>query len=290
MTKVLITGANSFIGINIRKFSHFRDVEEMSLIDRFIEEINFSEYDIVIHLAAIVHRSKNIPEKEYFSVNRDLPIRVANQAKSAGVKQFIFLSTSKVYGKFINSSDPWNEDSECFPDDAYGKSKYEAEINLRKLDDNNFTVSIVRTPVVYGYGNKANMLKLMKLVKILPVLPFNNIQNKRNYTYVENIVAFIDRIIELRVSGTFIAMDDTALSTTDLVKYLSKYLGKKTILFSLPKFIISLGTVIMPGFFDRLYGSSVLDNSVTKKILAFKPPFSTEEGIKKMIDINKYPE
>ena len=82
-------------------------------------------------------------------------------------------------------------------------------------------------------------------------------------------------------------MDDNALSTTDLVKYLAKYLGKKTVLFSLPKFIISTGTAIMPGFFDRLYGSIVLDNSVTKHILAFKPPFSTEDGIKKMIDIDK---
>lgn len=287
MTKVVITGASSFIGTNFRKFSQFKNVDEVSLVNRNIEELSFAENDVVIHLAAIVHQSRKIPEKEYFSVNRDLPLLVANQAKREGVKQFIFLSTSKVYGKFYTGSDPWNEDSECFPEDAYGKSKYEAEINLRKLNDTNFTVSIIRTPVVYGYGNKANMLKILKLIKFLPVLPFNKIHNKRNYTYIENIVAFIDRIIELRISGTFIAMDDTAISTTDLVKYLSKQLGKKTFLFSLPKFIIRLGTLILPGFFDRLYGSVVLDNSVTKNILAFKPPFSTEEGIKKMIDIYK---
>ena len=105
----------------------------------------------------------------------------------------------KVYGKFVQGSDPWNEDSYCHPEDAYGKSKYEAELALRKLEDLGFTVSIVRTPIVYGPGVKANMLRLIRLIEKVPVLPFKNVNNSRCYTYSGNLIGYIDRIIEIKV-------------------------------------------------------------------------------------------
>ena len=283
MAKVLITGANSFIGSNFRKYSHYNDVDEISLRENRPENIDFSRYDVVLHLAAIVHQSKKIPESEYFKVNRDLCLQVAEYAKKAGIKQFVFLSTCKVYGDFVSGSELWNENSECFPDDAYSRSKYEAEIGLKKIEDDNFTVSIIRTPLVYGEGVKANMISLVKLVDPFPILPLRKIKNKKNFTYSENIVGFIDRIIEKRASGIFIAKDENAISTSELIIILSKYLGKKTVLFKLPDILIKIGTFFIPRIFDRLYGSQEFDNSKTKMELNYKPPFSTEEGIKKMI-------
>ncbi len=283
MAQILITGAQSFIGTNYREFSKFKNIDEISLIDIRPEDINFSKYDVVLHLAAIVHQSKNIPQQEYFYINRDLCINVAKQAKIAGVKQFIFLSTIKVYGKFISGSDPWNENSNCIPGDSYSESKYEAEIALRNLENKNFIVSIIRTPVVYGPGVKANMLKLIRLVENIPILPFGKINNNRHYTYIENLIGFIDRTIELSASGIFIAMDDNGLSTTEIVSYLSKYLNRKIFLFRLPDIFLRLAFTIKLKAFDRLYGSFYLDNSKTKELLNYKPHFSNEDGLRKWI-------
>jgi nucleoside-diphosphate-sugar epimerase len=284
MPKVLITGAHSFVGSSFLKFTQFKNTVEVSLREYNPEDIDFNKSDVVLHLAAIVHQSKEIPEDEYLKINRDLCLHVAEHAKRAGVKQFIFLSTCKVYGDFISDLDLRDEDSKCYPNDSYGKSKYEAEIGLRKLEDSKFTVSIIRTPLVYGEGVKANMLSIIRLVDSVPILPFKAINNKRNYTYSENLVGFIDRIIEKRASGIFIASDNDPISTTDLVRYLSVYLGRKVVLFKLPKVFFNIGMAILPRIFDRLFNSQEFDNTKTKAKLEYEPPFSTEEGIKRMIN------
>jgi len=281
--KILITGENSFVGRNFLDYSIFKDVSEISLIKHAPESIDFKMYDVVIHLVAIVHQKKTIPESQYFIINRDLCLNVAGLAKKAGVNQFIFLSTVKVYGKFISGSEPWNEQSLCSPEDAYGKSKYEAELALKKLEDDSFTVSIIRTPLVYGEYVRANMLSIMKLVKRTRILPFKNVNNRRNFTGAENLVSFIDRIIERRASGIFIAMDEKAISTSELVKMISENLGKKIILFKIPDFVVKVGMTVFPSIFDRLYGSFEMDNSRTLKVLGFKPPVPINEGIKKMV-------
>lgn len=283
MDKILITGSNSFIGKNFMRYSKFRDVDEISLLEHIPEEIDFNSTDIVIHLAAIVHQSNKTPDSEYFKINRDLCLKVAMYAKKAGVKQFIFLSTFKVYGKIIPNSGILNEHSPCFPTDAYGRSKYEAELKLKELEDKNFIISIIRTPLVYGDGVKANMLNLVKLVERFPVLPFGNVRNIRNYTYVENLVGYIDRIIEKKASGVFITMDEVPLSTTDLVKYISKYFEKKVYLFTIPAIILKICKIPFPGIINRLFGSFEFDNHNTLEVLDFRPQYSSEEGIKKMV-------
>ena len=281
---ILLTGTNSFIGNNFKIFSENRNIQEISLLNITPDLVDFSGIDVVIHLAAIVHVFKNIEPDEYYRINRDLTVTIARQAKSTGVRHFIFLSTIKVYGDFQSSSDPWNESSICNPTDHYGKSKYEAELELQKLADNDFVVSIVRTPVVYGSGVKGNILKLIQLVESSPILPLGKMENKRAYTYTENLVGFLDRIIKLKMPGTFIAMDDHPISTTCLVNYLSKYLGKKVFLFSLPKVIVKIGEAMLPALFARLYGSVILDNTATKDLLNYTPPYSTEMGIRNMIE------
>jgi nucleoside-diphosphate-sugar epimerase len=283
MTKILITGANSFVGTNFRRYSQYEDIEEISLHENRPEDIDFSRYDVILHLAAIVHQSKKIRESEYFNVNRDYCLRTAVFAKKAGIKQFVFLSTLKVYGEFVPGTEVLNENSKCVPDDAYGRSKYEAEIGLKNLEDNNFTVSIIRPPLIYGEEVKANMLRIIKLIETIPILPFGKVNNKRNFIYTENLVGFIDKIIEKKASGVFIAKDESSISTTELVNYLSKYLGRRVTLFKLPEIFIRISSFFIPGISERLYGSSEFDNNKTKKELNYKPPFSTEEGIRKMV-------
>jgi len=283
MKRIVIIGSNSFIGKNFIRYSKYKDIKEVSIIDKRPEDIDFSKTDIVIHLAAIVHQSKKTPESEYFKVNRDLCLKVAENAKKAGVKHFVFLSTFKVYGELIPSSVKINESSPCLPIDAYGRSKYEAELGLTLMEDRNFIISIIRTPLVYGIGVKANMLSLLNLVYKVPVLPFGKMTNNRCYTFVENLVAFIDRIIEIEASGIFIAMDQRPLSTTELVKYISKFFDKKTYLFKMPDIFIRLLVLVFPGIGNSLFGSFESDNQSTLNQLNFTPPYSSEVGVKKMV-------
>ena len=283
MPKILITGANSFIGTNFSKYSKYKDIEEISLLDIKPENIDFKSFDVVLHLAAIVHQSKKISEEEYMNVNRDLCLRVAENAKKSGVRQFVFLSTCKVYGETGSDDEVLNEDSICSPDDPYGRSKYEAETGLRKLIDDKFIVSIIRTPLVYGEGVKANMLSILRLVEKFPILPFRGINNRRNFTYIENLVGFIDAAIDKKANGTYIAMDEDSLSTTELVTFLSRYLDRKLKLFRLPGFLLKLVSFMTPSIFDRLFGSSEFDNTRTKEQLGFTPSFSSDEGIKRMV-------
>lgn len=283
MSRILITGTNSFVGTNIIRYSKYREIDEISLFDHKPEEIDFSKYDIVIHLVAIVHQKISIPEKEYMKINRDLCLDTAKNAKKGGVKQFIFLSSVKVYGKYIHGKGAWNEFSECHPDDSYGISKYEAEKGLRQLEDKNFRVSIVRTPLVYGDGVRANMLSIIKLIKTIRILPFKNIRNKRNFSCAQNLAAFIDRIIERNSSGTFIAMDKEAISTTELTEIISDTLKIKVILFKIPDPFIELAMILLPSVFERLYGSFEMDNSWTLEALDFEPPVTIKEGLRNMV-------
>ncbi len=287
MSKVFIIGKNSFVGINFEKFSKYHDVERISLINHRPDEISYHGYNVVLHVAAIVHQDKSIPDREYFRVNRDLCLEVAKNAKKAGVGQFVFMSTIKVYGDEGASREILNEISPCIPVDAYGKSKYEAELGLKELEDEHFKVAILRTPLVYGEGVKANMLKMIKLVERVPVLPFGKIRNRRSMTYVENLVGYLDKIIEKQASGVFIAKDEKPLSTTELVSYIAKGLSHNIKLISLPKPILYIIRKLFPGTTSRLFDSLEFDNTFTKKKLNFNPSYTAEEGISKMVKFYK---
>lgn len=281
--KIILTGASGFIGKNIiENFSEF-EIVPFSLRTKQISDIDFSNIDIVIHLAALVHQMKGAPEADYFKINSELTFNIASIAKNNGVKHFIFLSTVKVYGETTKEGFPWNEYSECKPTDPYGKSKLEAENRISALSDNNFQVSIIRTPLVYGKGVKGNVFSLMKLVEKINLLPLGGIENKRTMVYVKNLIALINRIIEKKQSGIFLAGDDTSMSTSKMVTIISSAMSKKIILFKIPKFILKLLVLITPNILERLYGSLELDCSFTNKKLNYKPPFSSEQGIKEMV-------
>lgn len=283
MYKILVIGKSSFIGNNFKINSNFKNVDLISIKEKKLEDINFVDYEIVIHLAAIVHQTSKIEEQEYFRVNKDLSVEVAKASKNAGIKQFIFLSTVKVYGGHNKEKIAFNEKTPCNPEDVYGRSKYEAEIGLRDLENKNFKVAILRTPLVYGEGVKANMLKMMKMVEKLSFLPFDKINNRRSITYVGNLVGYMDQIIKNQKSGTFIAQDENPVSTTELVKLIAGGFSKRIKLKKIPKLILRAGSIIFPNIVTKLFESLEFDNTFTKDQLNYHPTYTTKEGIERMV-------
>lgn len=280
--RILITGEKGFVGSYFLNHSKF-NMCSISLRTNPIEKIDFTKFDVVIHLAAMVHQMKDVPDSEYFNINRDLTINVATQAKLAGVKHFIFFSTIKVYGESTEGNNVITEDSICDPKDAYGKSKLEAEKLLSKLDTENFTVSIIRIPLVYGPNVKGNLRSLVKLVNKLPILPFGNINNKRNLVFIGNLLKYVEQIVILKKGGIFLICDLNPISTSDLIQQIAKILGKKRLLLPIPKFLQYILLRVHPKLGIRLFGNLHLDNSQTRKKLGIKDTFSLEHGIKEMV-------
>ena len=239
-----------------------------------------NDIDVVFHLSALVHQMGGASKEEYEKVNVTQTLELARKAKDSGVRQFIFMSTVKVYGEETELK--YTEDSTCNPEDEYGKSKLKAEIELKKLEDENFKVSIVRTPIVYGYGAKANIKSLVNLVNKVPILPFGKIENKRSMVYIGNLCHLVDETITQKKSGIFLASDDEPLSTTRLIELIAKNLDKKIYLVKIP-FFESLLKLVKPSFHKRLYRSLEVDNTITKEKLNLKNPYSVEDGIRLMI-------
>lgn len=196
------------------------------------------------------------------------------------MKQFVFMSTVKVYGEETESV--YTEKSICNPEDEYGKSKLKAEKLLLEVESENFRVSIIRTPIIYGYGVKANIKNLINLVNKISVLPFGKIVNKRSMVYIGNLCHLVDEVIIQQKAGIFLASDDEPLSTSRLIELIAKNLDKKIYLIKLP-FFESLLKLVKPSFHKRLYGSLEVDNSITKEKLNLKNPYGVEEGIGMMI-------
>lgn len=280
---ILITGSSGFIGKHFIKNASEFTIREIDLLTQKPDKVDFSNIDSVLHLAAMVHQMRGGSEEQYFRVNRDLAFKVAKQAKTQGVKQFVLMSTAKVYGESTTNSDPWDEKSLCLPMDAYSKSKLEGERLILGLEDKDFRVAIIRSPLVYGEGVKANMLNLIKLIDLLPIIPLGGIKNNRSLIYVGNLVALIKHIIQKQATGIFIAGDQEPLSTSQLIILIAKSLNKRIKLIKAPNFIIKGVKYIKPSVIDRLYESLELDNRNTNKILQFTPPFSTEQGIREMV-------
>ena len=280
--KLLLTGSSGFIGSYFkRNYSDRYDIETFSFQKDDLDSLDLSQIDTVIHLSALVHQMGGAAKEEYQRVNVDNTLALAQKAKQSGVKQFIFMSSVKVYGEETDAH--YTEMTKCEPQDDYGKSKLEAEKQLLALEDDGFVISILRTPIVYGKGVKANILNLVKLVDKVPVLPFGGIKNRRSMVYIGNLCDMIDRLCENKTSGTFLAGDDQPVSTTGLIEIIAKVRGRKVVLLNIPLFP-QLLKAVKPSFYKRLYESLEINNSQTKKVLGFENRVSTEEGIKLMLN------
>lgn len=279
--KILLTGSNGFIGSYfISKYTDKYKIKTFSFLKDDFTTFDCNDTDVVIHLSALVHQMGGATLEEYEKVNVTQTLKLARKAKENGVKHFIFMSTVKVYGEETTSK--YTENSICRPEDEYGKSKFIAEIELKKVEDKNFKVSIIRTPIVYGYGIKANIKSLVNLTNKVPLLPFGKIDNIRSMVYIGNLCHLIDELIIQNKAGIFLASDDKPLSTSRFIELIAKNLNKNTYLIKIP-FFETLLKSLKPSFHKRLYGSLEVDNTITKEQLNLKNPYSVEDGISYMI-------
>ena len=247
--------------------------------------------DCIIHCAAYVHQIKNcekINNLNYKKKNLDFTRDLAQQAAAFGVKRFIFLSSIKVNGEQTIDSSCFKYNDISKPEDAYARSKYDAEQALLEISKKTkLEVVIIRPPLVYGEGVKANFLRLLDLVHKEVSLPFFNINNSRSFIGLDNLVDLIIHCIDHpKATGkTFLVSDGEDISTPDLIRKLSKIMGKSTRLFSFPISIIKLMSYLIgkTSEVNRLIGSLRVDSSHTRKILEWNPPFSLEEGLKKTV-------
>ncbi len=281
MKRILLNGCNGYLGSSfINQYKDKYEFEKFSLLNQKLEDINFYRIDIVLHCAALVHQKIEHPYEKYYDINVEYPVKLAKLAKQNGVKQFVFISTIAVYGE---EKEKLNENTTYKPITSYGKSKLEAEKQLVELNDDNFIVSIIRPPMIYGKNAPGNIDSLVKLVKKLPIIPLGKIENKRTFVSIQNLSYIIDEIINQKQNGTFLVSDDEAISTSRLIELISKNLDKKIYLVKIA-FFESLLKILKPSFHKRLYGSLEVDNSITKEKLNLKNPYSVEDGIKLMIN------
>jgi nucleoside-diphosphate-sugar epimerase len=278
---LLITGSNGFVGnYFITKYKNKYDIKTFSFLKNDMNTLDCNSVDVIFHLSALVHQMGGASASEYERINVTQTLELAKRAKGSAVKHFIFMSTVKVYGEETNSK--YTENSICNPEDDYGKSKLKAEHELQKLEDENFKISIIRTPIVYGYGVKANIKNLVNLINKVSILPLGKIKNKRSMVYIGNLCYLVDEVITQQKAGIFLASDDEPLSTSKLIELIAKNLDKKIYLIKIP-FFDSLLKIIKPSFHKRLYGSLEVDNTITKEKLNLKNPYCVEKGIQLMI-------
>lgn len=281
MKKILITGANSYIGISfenyMKKWNKQYAIDTLDMVDEKWREKDFSNYDVVYHVAGIAHQKETLANKDkYYKVNRDLAIETAKKAKIDGVKQFIFLSSMSVYGM---DTGVITKKTKPNPKTHYGKSKLEAENGISCLNDENFKVCILRPPMVYGPGCKGNFQLILKIVEKSPIFPLSN--NERSLLYIDNLSSFVKLAIDSQVDGLFFPDNRERVKIKDIVRiaadvyekkiYFSYLLGMCVYILRLfvPKAKKAFGSLIYMDMDCHMYSYCTIENieSLRKSVL-----------------------
>jgi len=300
---ILLTGASGFLGakmlealpknnvkVVVREYSPLFRPYQTYEYDFSTDTLPLSVFDnvnTVIHSAARVHiMDDNVAEPlaEFRSVNTAGTLNLAKQASDSGVKRFIFISSIKVNGESTTNRNCFTEKDIKNPLDPYGVSKAEAEDGLQTLGkETGMEIVIIRPPLVYGPGVKANFAMMLKLISFGIPLPFGSIvDNRRSMVYVGNLVDLIVKCISHpnAANQTFLVSDDDDLSTARMIKELSNAMGRKN--WSLPvspKLFEIAGEITGKSeVVGRLCGSLKVDITKTKKLLNWTPPFTVQEG------------
>lgn len=307
-TQVLITGANGFVGsaLCMQATTHnlivkgaVRSAQSLPANTKavLIEAIDSSTdwhnalqgVDVVVHLAARVHVMNDLsadPLTEFRKTNVDGTLNLAKQAALAGVQRFVFISSIKVNGESTALGQPFHADDEPKPMDAYGISKREAEDALRQLAiDTDMEIVIIRPPLVYGAGVKANFRSMMRwLDKGIP-LPLGAIHNQRSLVALDNLVDLIITCIThpAAANQTFLVSDGEDLSTSELLRRMANALGKSATLLPFPVSLLQMTATLLGkrAVAQRLCGSLQLDISKTQQLLHWTPPVSVTEALQK---------
>lgn len=266
MKRVLVIGANSYIGKKFYEFANSLSknlihVDLVSAANGSWEKVDFSLYDSVLHLSAIVHKhEKKSMEKLYEKVNYSLPVEVAFKAKKCHVKQFIFMSTAAVYGSKVKVI---TKDTIPQPDTLYGKSKYEAEQKIIDMSSDEFKVAIIRSPMVYGYGCKGNFQTLVKLAKAAPIFP--DIPNKRSMIYIENLCEFIRMLIDNEEVGYFYPQNNEYVCTSETVRIINECMGRRLHFTKIFNPLIRLLVKKIP-YIGKVFGDFIYEQKLIDKM------------------------
>lgn len=287
MKKILITGANSYIGTSfeeyLKGFEGQYVVDTLDMIDGSWREKSFAGYDAVFHVAGIAHsdNGKISAEKEklYYAVNTDLTIETAKKARLDGAGQFIFMSSAIVYGESapIGKQKLITADTPLTPANCYGDSKVKAEEGILPLSDNAFRVAVLRPPMIYGKNSRGNYPILSRLARKLPVFPAVN--NNRSMLYVENLTEFVRLIIENEESGIFWPQNKEFSNTTEIVKLIAAAHGKKIIILKGLTFALKLLSLVT-GLVNKAFGSLAYDKALSEYKQDYQK-FTLEESIRK---------
>lgn len=302
---ILITGGAGFIGKCLISLLKDRPLlvcgrlkpQQLSLenfiaLDLSKDLINvdvLTNVETVIHCAAHVHVMNDSSSEilaKFKQVNTEATVSLAKQAASAGVKRFIFLSSIKVNGESTLNSLPFKYDDASKPEDPYGISKAEAEAGLRQIAaDTKMEVVIIRPPLVYGPGVKANFAAMIKLAKKNLPMPLGAINNKRSLVALDNLVDLIVTCIDhpKAANQTFLVSDDQDVSTTELLQMMTRAAGKTPRLLPVPVSWLKLAGKLTgkQAVVERLCGNLQVDITHTKQTLGWVPPITVEEGIRR---------
>ena len=311
MLKIMITGANGFVGrrlltyLNtaghktravVRRPSVSVDVPGESIVVGAIDantdwQAALDESDVVVHLAARVHvmnETESDPLDAFRRVNLEGTMTLARAAVKAGVKRFVYVSSIKVNGE-ATYGQPFTPQQAVNPHDPYALSKWEAEKALKELSaQSGMEVVIIRPPLVYGPRVKANFLSLIKLARNGVPLPLGGIKNRRTMVALENLVDLIKTCCEHPAAAgqVFLAGDDETVSTAELVVRISRALGRPSRVFNFPPLIMALTTKLLgkEDVWRRLSGSLEVDTSSAKTILGWKPVVTMDEQLQQVAE------
>jgi nucleoside-diphosphate-sugar epimerase len=269
VTRFLVTGATGFIGRALCAEKDF-DARPGDL-RRTGWQRELAGVEAVIHLAGVAHTRAS--DAVYEEVNVRATQRLALAALEAGVRRLVYVSSIKVNGEATPPDRPFRAGDPPAPQDEYGRSKWRAEQALGELKG--FEVVVVRPPLVYGPGVRANFRRLLQLVESGLPLPFASIRNRRSLVFLGNLTALLRRCAEHPAAAgrTFLAADGEDLSTPELVRRMGKALGRAPRLLPFPPFLLPA----------KLAGSLVVDASETRSVLDWRPPFSVDEGLARTV-------
>ena len=263
MKKVLIVGANSYIGTSFERYALGRlDITTVSSLDNNWRSIDYSGFDCIVYVAGIAHRKQTKKNKDtYFLVNRDLAFAVAQKAKAEGAKQFIYISSMAVYGM---KSGEITERTVPSPrkNDYYGLSKWQAEGLISPLQSDDFQVTIIRPPMVYGPGCPGSFQALIRIVELSPIIP--TMKNKRSMIFIDNLAELLALTIEEPVVGIVCPQNSEYVCTSAMMEEIAIALNKRYRRLSAISALTKLFIPICPPLqkaFGNLYYSDVASAS-----------------------------
>lgn len=271
MKKILITGANSYIGVSVENYLmqwlECYHVDTVDMIGDGWKSASFRDYDAVVHVAGLVHQpqGKNDPAQaeHYDRINHHLAVETARKAKAEGVRQFLFLSSASVYGLDapVGQVVMIDENTPLCPKDNYGISKLKAEEGLKELQDDQFKVAILRPPMIYGKGCRGNYQTMAKLAKKLPVFPW--VENQRSMLYMDNLAEFIRLLIEDEAEGIFCPQNNEYVNTSEMVSLIAHASGKNILMIHGFTWAIKMLRPLT-GMADKAFGSLCYDYALSR--------------------------